>query len=761
MAREPGHPAPKAPLAGRDSDQGAYTCTNHPEVRQPGLGTCPKCGMPLEPVGASAALRRLEWVCPVHPHMLRSEPGICPLCGTALEPHGVPRTGIEESGDLRAIKRRLWVAALLTTPLLLLAALDLSSTHGALAWPGTPVLVQVVLASPVCTWAAWPFYARTSLSWRSRRLDVFTLAGLGAVVAYGYSLVAAFVPQVFPSAFRSQDGQVAVHFAAASVFVTLGLLGRVLELLARHRPGAAVRRMLDTAAQSARRLAQDGSEEEVPLEVVRVGDCLRVRPGDKVPVDGIVLEGHSFVDESIVTGDPIAAEKRAGDFVIGSTHNGGGALVVRAERVGADVLLARIVAMVAEGRRTRAPIQRLADVVAAYLVPVLAGLAGLTLLVWGAWGPEPRMAYALIHATSVLIVACPCALALATPMSIMVAAGRAATAGVLFKNAEAMEMMRRVDTLVVDKTGTLTEGRPKLAAIVATAEMDEAGILRLAASLERGSEHPGAAAIVEGAASRRLELAAAEQLTAIPGEGVTGVVDGRRVAVGNLTLMRRLGVAPGSNVEHAHTLRAEGHTVMLVAVDGTIVGLVDVSDPIKASTAEAMAALRAEGLRVVMITGDDWTTADVLARKLGIDEVMAGVGPDQKAGAVARLQAQGRLVAVAGDGIDDAPALARAQVGLAMGTGADLARDSADITLVKGDLRGVVRARRLSRAAIGNVKQNLILASIYNAAAIPIAAGILHPAFGRLLDPGVVLAVMLLGSVSVIANALRLRRLRL
>ncbi|WP_420829603.1 copper-transporting P-type ATPase [Nannocystis pusilla] len=758
MARVQGHPASRAPLAGREPVSGAFTCTSHPEVRQPALGTCPKCGTPLEPIGTSAALRRLEWVCPVHSHMLRSEPGICPLCGRALEPRGVPRTGIEEGGDLRAMKRRLWVAALLTIPLLLLAVHDLSSARGALRWP---VLVQVVLASPVCTWAAWPFYARPAPSWRGRRLDVFTLTGLGAAVAYGYSLVAAFVPQIFPSALRHQDGQVAVHFAAASVFITLGLLGRVLELLARHRPGAAVRRMLDTAAQSARRLTQDGSEEEVPLEVVRVGDRLRVRPGDKVPVDGIVLAGRSYVDESMVTGDPIAAEKRAGDFVIGSTRNGGSALLVRAERVGADMLLARIVAMVAEGRRTRAPIQRLADVAAAYLVPVMAGLAGLTFLVWGVWGPEPRMAYALINAASVLIVACPCALGLATPMSIMVAAGRAATAGVLFKNTEAMEMMRRVDTLVVDKTGTLTEGRPKLAAIVATAEMDEAAILRLAASLERGSEHPGAAAIVEEAASRRLDLAAADQLTAMPGEGVTGVVDGHRVAVGNLTLMRRLGVALGSNVEHAHTLRAEGHTVMLVAVDGAIVGLVDISDPIKASTPEAMAALRAEGLRVVMITGDDRTTADVLARKLGIDEVMAGVEPDQKAGAIARLQAQGRRVAMAGDGIDDAPALACAHVGVAMGTGADLARDSADITLVKGDLRGVVRARRLSRAAIGNVKQNLILALIYNAAAVPIAAGILYPAFGRSLDPGVVLAVMSLSSVSVTVNALRLRRLKL
>nr|WP_275937565.1 copper-translocating P-type ATPase [Nannocystis exedens] len=705
-------------------------------------------------------MRRLEWTCPTHPQMVRSEPGPCSICGRALEPRGIPRPGAEESPELRAMKRRFWIAALSTVPLLILAVNDFLPRRGAFLSMRTSVLAQLVLASPVCLWAAWPLHACAVSSLRSRRVGVFTLIGLGVAVAYGYSLVAALAPQLFPPPFKMGDGQAGVYFGAAAVIVTLGLLGQVLELLARHRPAAAVSRMLDVTAASARRLVAGDREEEIPLETVQVGDRLRVRPGDKIPVDGVVLAGHSFVDESMVTGEPNFAEKRAGDFIIGSTVNIDEALVVRAEKVGADELLARITTTVDQAQRSRAPIQRLADGVAAYWVLSTAVVATLTFVVWAVWGPEPRMTYALINAASVLIIACPCALALATPMSLMVATGQAANFGVLFKNTEAIEAMRSVDTLVVDKTGTLTEGRPRLVAMVPTTILGETEVLRLAASLERGSEHPAAAAIFEAAASRGLELATAEELSAVPGEGVTGLVEGRRVAVGNPALMQHLDVAPGASVELAEALRAEGHSVMLVAVDGAVVGLAGVSDPIKANTPEAMAALRAEGLRVVMLTGDDPTTADELARKVGIDEVLAGVPPARKPGAIAGLQAQGRGVAMAGDGIDDAPALARANVGIAMGTGADIAVESADITLVKGDLRGIARARRLSRAAIANIKQSLLFALLYHAAGVPIAAGVLYPAFGILLHPLVAVAALSLSSVSVIASVLRLRRLQ-
>ena len=742
-------PAPRAEAAGQ-----VYTCPMHPEVRQSGPGDCPTCGMALEPAGPPAPAK-VEWTCPMHPEIVRDAPGACPICGMALE----PRTVVAEEGDsaeLRDMTRRFWVSAGLTAPIVLLAMGEMLPGHG-LVPARAQVLVQLALATPVCLWAAWPFFVRAGQSVLRRSLNMFTLIGLGVAVAYGYSVVAALAPGSFPASFRAMNGQVGVYFEAAAVIVTLILLGQVLELRARSRTGAAIRKLLGLAAKSARRIAADGAEEDVPLEAVQVGDRLRVRPGEKVPVDGVVLEGHGFIDESMVTGEPIPVEKRAGDRVVGSTLNGTGALVIRAEKIGADTLLARIVAMVAEAQRTRAPIQRLADRVSAIFVPIVIAVAALAFAVWASVGPAPRMAYALINAVAVLIIACPCALGLATPMSIMVAAGKGASMGVLFKNAEAIEGLRAVDTLVVDKTGTLTEGRPALAAVVAAPWLAEAELLRLAASLERGSEHPLAAAIVQGAAARGIALRDAEGFASITGKGVTGVVDGRRVALGNLALLQDLGVAPGSLAARAEELRAEGHTAMFVAIDGAIAGVVSVADPIKASTPEAIAALHAEGLRIVMLTGDSRTTAEAVARRLGIDEVVAEVLPDQKAEAVARMQAQGKIVAMAGDGINDAPALARAQVGIAMGTGTDVAMESAGVTLVKGDLRGIVRARRLSRATIRNIRQNLFFAFVYNAAGVPIAAGVLYPAFGVLLDPMFAAAAMSLSSVSVIANALRLR----
>ena len=744
--------APQVPAAAAARE---YTCPMHPEVRQQGPGACPKCGMALEPAGPPQT--KVEWTCPMHPQIVRDAPGSCPICGMALEPRNVTADGEEDNAELRDMTRRFWISLALTAPVFLLAMSDLLPGHGLMSMRAQ-VLVELVLATPVCLWAAWPFFVRAAQSIRHRSLNMFTLIGLGVGVAYGYSVVAALAPGIFPASFRTMGGQVGVYFEAASVIVTLILLGQVLELRARSRTGAAIKKLLGLAAKSARRIGADGREEDIPLAVVQVGDRLRVRPGEKVPVDGVVLEGHGFVDESMVTGEPIPVEKQAGDRVVGSTLNGTGALVVRAEKIGADTLLARIVAMVAEAQRTRAPIQRLADKVSAIFVPVVIAVAVLTFVVWALLGPEPRMAHALINAVAVLIIACPCALGLATPMSIMVAAGKGATMGVLFKNAEAIEALRTVDTLVVDKTGTLTEGRPALASVIAAPGIDEADLLRLAASLERGSEHPLAAAIVRGAEERELALSAAQDFASVTGKGVTGTVNGRCVALGNLALMRDLGVELGSLAQRAEELRAEGHTAMFVAVDGAAAGVVSVADPIKASTPEAIAALHAEGLRIVMLTGDSRTTAEAVARKLGIDEVIAEVLPDQKAEAIARLQGQGRVVAMAGDGINDAPALARAQVGIAMGTGTDVAMESAGVTLVKGDLRGIVRARRLSRATIANIKQNLFFAFVYNAAGVPIAAGALYPAFGILLDPMFAAAAMSLSSVSVIGNALRLRR---
>ncbi len=694
----------------------------------------------------------------MHPQIAVGDPGGCPICGMALEPRTA--AGVEEeSTELVDMRRRFWFAAVLTLPLVLIAMGDLipAKPISSLMSMRSRVWLELALATPVCFWSAWPFFVRAALSLKNRSLNMFTLIGLGVSVAYLYSLVAALLPGAFPPSFRGESGEVAVYFEAAAVITTLILLGQVLELRARSQTNAAIKKLLGMAAKLARRLRDDGTEEDVPLEAVRPGDRLRVRPGEKIPVDGAVIEGQSHVDESMVTGEPIPVQKQVGDDVVGATINGTGSLVMRAEKVGAETLLSRIVAMVSEAQRSRAPIQKLADVVAGYFVPVVLLIATVTFAVWALVGPEPRMAHAIINAVAVLIIACPCALGLATPMSIMVATGKGATLGVLFKNAEAIEVLRKVDTLVVDKTGTLTEGKPKLVSVLAAEGMDETTLLRLAAALERGSEHPLGEAIVEGALDRGTALAAAAGFESITGKGVKGRVETRAVALGNHALMDDLGVDATHLAERAEALRADGQTVMFVAVDGQPAGLLGVADPIKESTPEAIRSLHAEGIRIVMMTGDSKTTALAVAKKLGIDDVMAEVLPDQKAEKVKALQNERRIVAMAGDGINDAPALAQAQVGIAMGTGTDVAMESAGVTLVKGDLRAIARARRLSRKTMSNIKQNLFFAFLYNSAGVPIAAGVLYPFFGLLLSPIVAAAAMSFSSVSVVGNALRLR----
>jgi Cu+-exporting ATPase len=737
----------------------AFTCPMHPEVRQQGPGACPKCGMALEPVEPVAAPARTEWVCPMHPEVVSDRPGACPKCGMALEPRGAAAED-EQNPELASMIRRFWVSVVLAVPLLILAMGDLIpgrpfahlASARALQW------IELLLATPVVLWGGWPFFVRGWQSIVNHSLNMFTLIGLGVAVAYTYSLVATLAPGIFPDAFRGEAGGVDVYFEAAAVIVALVLLGQVLELRARSRTGAAIKALLGLAPKTARRINPDGSEEDLPLEDVQPGDLLRVRPGEKVPVDGTVAEGTSSLDESMVTGEPIPVEKGPGDRVIGATVNGTGGLVMRAERVGSETLLAQIVRMVAEAQRSRAPIQKLADVVAGYFVPTVVGIAVVTFVVWGLFGPEPRLAHGLINAVAVLIIACPCALGLATPMSIMVATGKGATAGVLFKNAEAIEVMRKVDTLVVDKTGTLTEGKPRLVTVAPAEGWTEENLLRLAASLERGSEHPLAAAIVAGASERGVDLAKAEEFQSTTGKGVAGRVDGRRVALGNPAMLREVHVDPAALADRAEAMRTEGQTVMFVAVDGSPAGLLGVADPVKTTTPEAIRALHGEGIRLVMLTGDSRTTAEAVARKLRIDEVVAEVLPDQKADSIKRLQSEGRVVAMAGDGINDAPALAQAQVGIAMGTGTDVAMESAGVTLVKGDLGGIVRARRLSRATMRNIKENLFFAFVYNSVGVPIAAGVLYPVFGVLLSPIIAAAAMSFSSVSVVGNALRLRR---
>jgi Cu+-exporting ATPase len=715
---------------------------------------------PVEPALAPAGGKE-EWTCPMHPQIVRDRPGSCPICGMALERRTISAEA-ETNPELVEMSRRFWVATALTVPLVALAMGEmlLRDRFAELLAPRLRTWIELALAAPICTWAAWPFYVRAVQSVRNRSLNMFTLIGLGVSVAFVYSLIAALAPGIFPASFRDHHGHVGVYFEAAGVIVTLILLGQVLELRARSATGAAIRKLLGLAPKLARRIHPDGSETDVPLEQVRVGDLLRVRPGEKVPVDGVVVEGQSHVDESMVTGEPIPVDKPIGAKVVGATINTSGTLVIRAEKVGSDTLLARIVAMVAEAQRSRAPIQKLADVVSSTFVPIVIGIAVLAFIVWTLVGPEPRTAHALINAVSVLIIACPCALGLATPMSIMVAMGRGATMGVLFRNAEAIEVMRKVDTLVVDKTGTLTEGKPKLVAVVPLESFDERGLVRLAAALERGSEHPLAAAIVRGAEERRIDLPAATGFAALNGKGVKATVEGRAVATGNRLLLEELGVDVRPFTERAEEMRRDAQTAVFVVVDGRPAGLLGIADPIKDSTAEAMRVLHDDGVRIVMLTGDGRTTAEVIGRKLHIDEVIAEVLPDQKASVVKRLQGEGRVVSMAGDGINDAPALAQAQVGIAMGTGTDVAMESAGVTLVKGDLRAIARARRLSRMTMANIKQNLFFAFFYNAAGVPIAAGALYPSFGLLLSPMFAAAAMAMSSVSVIGNALRLRRAR-
>jgi Cu+-exporting ATPase len=699
------------------------------------------------------------WTCPMHPEIVQDHPGSCPKCGMALEPSVVTAES-GENPELADMRKRFWFAAALTLPLFLIAMSEMLP-HDPLATllsARARVWVELALATPVCAWSAWPFYQRAIASVRHKSLNMFTLIGLGVTVAYGYSLIATLFPAAFPSAFRHMDGQPPVYFEASAVIVTLILLGQVLELRARSQTGAAIQKLLGLAPKLALRLSAQGDEQEVPLAEVQLGDRLRVRPGERVPVDGVVLEGQSHVDESMVSGEPMPVAKEPGAKLVGSTVNGTGALIMRAEKVGSETLLARIVALVAEAQRSRAPIQRLADQVSSYFVPTVIAVALLTFVLWSFFGPEPRMIYGLVNAVAVLIIACPCALGLATPMSIMVATGKGASVGVLFKNAEAIELLRKVNTLVLDKTGTLTEGKPKLVTVQPAQGFTREELLRLAASLERGSEHPLGAAIVQGAREQQLALSEARAFQSLTGKGVRGEVDGKALALGNRALMADLQVDLRELSGQLDALRSEGQTVMMLAVDGRCAGLLGVADPIKKSAAQAIQALHADGIRVVMLTGDNALTAKAVAARLGIDEVIADVLPDQKADKVKALQTEGRVVAMAGDGINDAPALARAHVGIAMGTGTDVAMESADLTLLRGDLAGIARARTLSRLTIGNIKQNLFFAFVYNAAGVPLAAGLLYPWLGMLLSPMVAAAAMSLSSVSVIANALRLRR---
>ncbi|MDA2909840.1 heavy metal translocating P-type ATPase [Nitrospiraceae bacterium AH_259_D15_M11_P09] len=750
----------------KPSAAGDFTCPMHPEVHQTVAGSCPSCGMALEPAVSMPKATKTEYVCPMHPEIARDEPGSCPICGMALEPRTI---SLEEevNPELVDMTRRFWISLVLAAPLVILAMAEMI--------PGQPVQrvlganlipwIQLVLATPVVLWGGWPFFQRGWASIVNRSLNMFTLIALGTGTAYVYSSVATLLPGIFPDSFRGPEGEVAVYFEAAAVITVLVLLGQVLELRARSQTSSAIKALLGLAPNTARVLREDGREEDVALELVRPGDRVRIRPGEKVAVDGVILEGSSAVDESMITGEPIPVEKVVGNRVTGGTVNGTGMFVMRAERVGSETLLAQIVRMVSEAQRSRAPIQRLADVVSSYFVPLVVLAAVLAFIVWSLIGPEPRMAYALLAAVAVLIIACPCALGLATPMSIMVGTGRGATVGVLIKNAEALEILEKVDTVVVDKTGTLTEGRPRLSSVVTVAGLSETELLRLAASLERGSEHPLAAAIVASAQEKGIELSEAQGFRSLTGKGVTGNVGGRFVALGTRILLEEEPDIDSSALHdlngRADDLRRDGQTVMFVAVDGRPAGLLGVADPIKPSTPEAIQMLHEDGVRLVMLTGDSRLTAESVARKLGIDEVMAEVLPEGKGQVVKRLQAEGHRVAMAGDGINDAPALAQADVGIAMGTGTDVAMESAGVTLVKGDLRGIARARRLSVATMRNIRQNLFFAFIYNTLGVPVAAGVMYPLVGVLLSPIIASAAMTFSSVSVITNALRLRKLAL
>ncbi len=747
--------APAAPKPNQPAPAARYTCPMHPEVESKTMASCPKCGMALEP--ASIVLPRVEYTCPMHPEIVRDGPGSCPICGMALEPREA--TGEESNPELDDMSRRLWIGAALTLPLLIVMVLEIA---GSFPWLSGSWLRwgEFALATPVVLWCGWPFFERGWASVKHRSLNMFTLIAMGVAASYLYSVVAVVAPSLFPASFRDASGRLGLYFEAAAVITVLVLVGQVLELKARSRTSGALRALLGLAPKTARRIAKDGTESDIPLNDVRVGDLLRVRPGEKIPVDGIVIDGHSAVDESMVTGEPVPVEKTEKSQVVGGTLNGTGSLVMRAERVGSETLLSQIVKMVSEAQRTRAPIQRLADKVAAYFVPAVLVAAAIAFAVWALWGPEPRLAHALVNAVAVLMIACPCALGLATPMSIMVGTGRGASEGILVRNAEALETFEKVNTIVLDKTGTLTEGKPRVTAIESTGGIDENTLLRLVASLERASEHPLAAAIVNAADERGIELVNVAQFVSETGKGVSGIVEGKRVVVGNANLLREQGTDGDALDQRAEALRRDGQTVMLIAIDGRPAGLVAVADPLKPASAEVVQALKREHLNLVMVTGDNRTTAAAIAEKLGI-AFEAEVLPAGKIEVIRKLQSAGKVVAMVGDGINDAPALAQAQVGIAMGTGTDVAMMAGGITLMSGDLRGLLKARRLSQRTMKNIRQNLFFAFIYNAAGVPLAAGVLYPFFGLLLNPMIAAAAMSFSSVSVIGNALRLRRIKL
>ncbi len=751
---------PQPAAAHAPGSQGpTYVCPMCPEVHETKPGACPSCGMALEP-DVPVASTRVEYTCPMHPEIVRPGPGSCPICGMALEPRTVTAAA-EENPEVRDMTRRFWISLALTVPLLAIAMVSMVRPHAfTLFLAGAEVpWFEFVLATPVVLWGGWPFFQRFWTSLINRSPNMFTLIGMGTGVAYGYSVMATLAPQMFPESLRGMGGYPDVYFEAAAAITTLVLLGQVMELRARSRTSAAIRALLDLSPRTARLLNSDGTEMDVPLEQVQPGDRLRVRPGEKVPVDGLLLEGRSSIDESMITGESMPVEKSPDSPVIGATINGTGSFVMRAERVGSETLLARIVQLVGQAQRSRAPIQQLADRVAKWFVPIVVAVAVITFVAWLLFGPQPRFAHALVNAVAVLIIACPCALGLATPMAIMVGVGRGARAGVLIKNAEALEILEKVDTLVVDKTGTLTEGKPKLVSYGASSQSEMNEVLRLAASLERASEHPFAEAIVRGATERALKLSEPADLLYTPGKGIQGTVDGKKVAVGNMAFMHQVGAAkPGAGIGYG---KVPGSTPIFVAIDEQYAGNVAVADPIKASTAGTINKLRRLGIRIVMLTGDNPQVAGEIAKQLGIDEFEAEVLPEGKLEIVRKLQGQGRVVAMAGDGINDAPALAQADVGIAMGTGTDVAMESGGITLVKGDLTGILRARNLSRATMRNIRQNLFFAFIYNAIGVPIAAGILYPFFGLLLSPIFAAAAMSFSSVSVITNALRLRNARL
>ena len=767
-----------------------YTCSMHPEVRSTEEGSCPKCGMFLTPeseghdhdhsghnhghdhASATVAEKGHEYdtvpadfggtiyTCPMHAQVRHPGPGSCPICGMGLEPETISLEDEGPNPELVDFTHRFWVGAVLTVPLLVLAMGPFVGFTYFMELLGerTSLWFELALATPVILWSGWPFFVRGLESFRTMNLNMFSLISMGVGAAYVFSIVAVIAPQIFPDGFRDENGNVGVYFEAAAVIVTLVLLGQVMELRAREGTGKAIRALLDMAAKTALVIRPDGTEEEIELDQVQLGDHVRVRPGDKVPVDGVVLEGRSSVDESMISGEPVPVEKVAGEPVTGATINGTGSLVIEATRIGADTMLSQIVQMVANAQRSRAPIQKYADQVAGMFVPVVIAIAIASFIIWSIWGPDPAMAYGLVSAVAVLIIACPCALGLATPMSIMTATGTGAQMGVLIKNAESLERFEKVDTLIVDKTGTLTEGKPKLVAVLPEDGHDEAEVLRLAASLERGSEHPLAEAIVRGAEERGVKFAKTEEFEAVTCKGVKGVVDGKSVALGNAALIKDMGLDSGPLVDTANARRDEGETVMFIVLDGAIAGLVSVADPIKETTPAALKALHELGFRIIMATGDNERTAQAVASRLGIDEIRADVLPEDKARIIRELQATGKKVAMAGDGVNDAPALAQADVGIAMGTGADVAIESAGFTLVKGNLDGIVRARKLSHATMRNIRQNLFFALIYNSAGVPIAAGILYPFLGILIGPILAAFAMSASSLSVVLNALRLKR---